>query len=1073
MKKPKYYLDKNGFFVIENYNFAKPFANFFPGIAGKYGIPMWVFYVNRGQCISSFGIKDKDHSIVEYLPANKAWQIVTLQGFRTFIKLFNNPDKFIFYEPFHNGFVNLGFKFFNRMLISSSDLRIEEENLTLGIKIKVEYFTIPQDNYPGLARIVTIKNIDSKNKRLQVLDGLPQIIPYGVSNLFLKKLSRTIEAWMNVEYINKDVAFYKLNANPTDRPEYIPIKEGSFYLGFYYEENKPKLIKPIVDPQRIFDPVIDFSYPYQFLNSQKFVNPKKEIKRSKTPCGFLLLDLQLNKDEEKTFYCIIGTARSKQFLKESINKITKPDYLITKQKQNQKIIEELQEDISTKSSKREFDLYAKQTYLDNILRGGYPIILSPYKVFYLYLRKHGDLERDYNKFQIQPTYFSQGNGNYRDTNQNRRCDVWFHPEIKYENIVYFLNLIQADGYNPLVLKGITFSFESSFKLRDILKQFCSEKDSLKLQEFLDKPFNPGELILFIEENKIKLTVSYEEFLKQLLSHCVKNLDAEHEEGFWTDHWHYNLDLIENYLSVYPEDLKELVFEKRVFSFFDNTEVVRPRSEKYILRQDGIIRQLHAVCHDSGKKEMLKKRAFYPHLVRSEYGKGQIYQTCLLNKLLCILANKLATLDPFGVGIEMEADKPNWFDALNGLPSLFGSSICETFELKRLILFLLLALKSCDLKKVYITEEILQFLTNLDRLIKDYFKNNSKEKDYEYWDKSNLAKEEYRKKTRFGFSGKEVEFSTDSLIEILDSSLKKVEIAIEKAKDKKSNLYYAYFIHEVKEYQLIKHPFVKPTRFIQKPLPLFLEAQVHALRLAKDIKEAKAIYEAIKKSSLYDKKLKMYKITGPLESMPEEIGRCRIFSPGWLENESIWLHMEYKYILELLKQGLYDEFYQDLKNVLIPFQPPQRYGRSILENSSFIVSSKFPDKSLHGNGFIARLSGSTAEFVNIWLIMNIGLRPFFLNEKKELNLRFSPVLAGWLFDAKDRILYSFKFLSKIWVVYHNPKRKNTFGKNGVKPRKIIFNDKDNNKVEIISDTIPYPYAEQIRAGQIKQINIYLD
>ncbi|MDP2938103.1 MAG: hypothetical protein Q8N72_02515, partial [Candidatus Omnitrophota bacterium] len=72
-RKPKYYLNgKFKEFVIENYNLAKPFANFFPGIAGRYGIPMWVFYVNRGQAIASFGIKDKDHAILEFFPANKS-----------------------------------------------------------------------------------------------------------------------------------------------------------------------------------------------------------------------------------------------------------------------------------------------------------------------------------------------------------------------------------------------------------------------------------------------------------------------------------------------------------------------------------------------------------------------------------------------------------------------------------------------------------------------------------------------------------------------------------------------------------------------------------------------------------------------------------------------------------------------------------------------------------------------------------------------------------------------------------------------------------------------------------------
>jgi len=58
-------------------------------------------------------------------------------------------------------------------------------------------------------------------------------------------------------------------------------------------------------------------------------------------------------------------------------------------------------------------------------------------------------------------------------------------------------------------------------------------------------------------------------------------------------------------------------------------------------------------------------------VRTNYGKGKIYKTTLIAKLLCLVVNKFALLDPEGVGIEMEADRPNWCDALNGLAGLFG------------------------------------------------------------------------------------------------------------------------------------------------------------------------------------------------------------------------------------------------------------------------------------------------------------------------------------------------------------------------------------------------------------------
>ena len=245
--------------------------------------------------------------------------------------------------------------------------------------------------------------------------------------------------------------------------------------------------------------------------------------------------------------------------------------------------------------------------------------------------------------------------------------------------------------------------------------------------------------------------------------------------------------------------------------------------------------------------------------------------------------------------------------------------------------------------------------------------------------------------------------------------------------------------------------------------------MHGLRLSEGLKQATQLYQATKKSALFDKKLKMYKVTASLETMPEEIGRCRIFTPGWLENESIWLHMEYKYILELLKTGLIAEFYAEFKNVLIPFQNPQRYGRSILENSSFLASSAFADLNLQGNGFVARLSGSTAEFLHIWLVMNTGVSPFTLDNTGKLKLEFKPLLAGWLFTKKGT--YSFNFLSSILVTYFNPKKKDTFGKQACKIVKIVIFE-GNQPTEINSASIPSALAEKIRSRQVSKIDIYL-
>ncbi|MDP2940423.1 MAG: hypothetical protein Q8O13_10190, partial [Candidatus Omnitrophota bacterium] len=265
---------------------------------------------------------------------------------------------------------------------------------------------------------------------------------------------------------------------------------------------------------------------------------------------------------------------------------------------------------------------------------------------------------------------------------------------------------------------------------------------------------------------------------------------------------------------------------------------------------------------------------------------------------------------------------------------------------------------------------------------------------------------------------------------------------------------------------------------------FLEGQMHALRLTDNITKAKGLYNATKNSSLYDKKLKMYKVTAPLGKMPEEIGRCRVFTPGWLENESIWLHMEYKYLLEILKSGLYEEFYNDFKNVLIPFQDPARYGRNILENSSFIVSSAYPDQSLWGKGFVARLSGVTVELLDIWIVMCLGKKPFSIDKDNNLCIKFSPILKADLFTQKQQTIayngkrvileknsFAFKLFSWILVVYHNPTRKDTF-----------TNDARIEKIEVIeggkkhtfnSNTIAAPLSYAVRDLKVERIDVYFE
>lgn len=76
------------------------------------------------------------------------------------------------------------------------------------------------------------------------------------------------------------------------------------------------------------------------------------------------------------------------------------------------------------------------------------------------------------------------------------------------------------------------------------------------------------------------------------------------------------------------------------------------------------------------------------LVRTQWQEGEVLRMSLLEKLVMMCAVKFAALDSYGMGIEMEGGKPGWYDALNGLPGMFASSMNETYELCRMLKFVI-------------------------------------------------------------------------------------------------------------------------------------------------------------------------------------------------------------------------------------------------------------------------------------------------------------------------------------------------------------------------------------------------
>lgn len=1072
--KPKYYL-KGDEFVIEDYNRAKPFASFLPGIAGLRGKPLWAFYVNRGQCMASFGQTSKEGAIMEFYPANTSYRRTPLEGFRTFVKTGGSV-----HEPFRlpPGVAEAQKGPSQNMYISMHELRIEEICHDLGMRFEAVYFTLPGENFPALARILRVENLSGEEREIELIDGMPKICPYGMNEFFMKHMSRTIEAWMEVSCLGEGTPFYRLRVDAADTSETKYITSGNFYLSRLAGQVRPGKTTVIVDPRVVFGDFADLTFPGRFA-ADDFSVPQAQIDKNITPSAFSHYRIRLASGRSESVLSLIGHAASTEELA-GIKDKADLAYFEDKRLENARETASRSSSVSVFSGVRAFDMYVRQTNLDNILRGGYPIKpKGSGKLVYVFNRKHGDLERDYNYFVLNPEFYSQGNGNFRDTNQNRRTSVWLNPEIAQKDIKDFYNLIQLDGYNPLVVKGDRFSVKDRRAVKKLAEKYMPRSLRKAAMAFLSGSFTLGELTRFAVQNMVR---PQDIFIGEAIDAASSRIEAEHGEGFWIDHWTYNLDLVESYLALYPEKKHELMFRDRDYLFFDNAHRVKPRNQRIVPSRDGKARQYHGVYPDEEKKKLISSRKSDPAWVRTRSGRGEIYKTTLAVKMLVLVANKIATLDPSGIGIEMEADKPAWCDSLNGLPALIGSSLSETLELARLVNFLKGAF--AETTGVALPVELAVFIKGLSRVLARDTRSSDRNKNFRYWDASNSLKEKYRNAVRFGLGGGERGVDKEEMVEFLSLCSKKLEDGISRGCDK-SGVPFTYFINEMRCPRKGK----AAVPVASKPLPLFLEAPVHAMKLTADIFDAKSLYAGVRSSDLYDKGLGMYRLNTSLDDQPLEIGRSRVFTPGWLENESVWLHMEYKFMLETLRNGLYDDFYRDFRTALVPFQDPERYGRSTLENSSFLTCSKFFDENLRGNGFVARLSGATAEFLHMLLIMNLGRRPFAF-ESNELVFSPSPALQGALFTDGPRDIefnfrsgnrkvtlgsgsYAFSLFEHTLVIYENPRREDTFGHSGAKPVRYEVSYKDGKSNTVESAVLGEPYTKDLRSGAIEIIRILLD
>ena len=118
--------------------------------------------------------------------------------------------------------------------------------------------------------------------------------------------------------------------------------------------------------------------------------------------------------------------------------------------------------------------------------------------------------------------------------------------------------------------------------------------------------------------------------------------------------------------------------------------------------------------------------------------------------------------------------------------------------------------------------------------------------------------------------------------------------------------------------------------------------------------------------------------------------------------------------------------------------------------------------------MARLSGSTVEFIHMWSLMMFGLHPFAVKDGK-LTLTFAPVLPAYLIGEEKRI--EAVFLGKIPVCYRLSEKKDYIPGN-YEVEEVILTDQDGGQEKIAGGVLGEKQAADVRDGKIARIEVVL-
>ncbi|KAK1739207.1 hypothetical protein QTG54_009750 [Skeletonema marinoi] len=474
---------------------------------------------------------------------------------------------------------------------------------------------------------------------------------------------------MNVHHAGSEgdltMPFFRMSEIADDDAAVVVEEAGHFCLS-YIEYQEKNLLPIVYDTNKVFGEDTSLLRPMGlYEKSIKEILEAKQYGAARTSSAFAAVDdVTIWPGQEITITSFYGRADSITDLPNIARRITQGGFAQFKLSRARALIQQITSGAETVTADHLFDKHVEQMFLDNSLMGGIPVLLGDVdddgrnadddekiKVYHLFSRR-GDLERDYDNFIIENTYFSEGPSNFRDVIQNRRNDVIFNPRVGAFNFNMFLSLIQADGYNPLSVEAVVFSIDDPEVCLRLATNVVGFADGHRAQRealasiLCDGEFRPGQLVEMIEEQSIFLMTSLSSLIDDVAAASKVSPAAVTEgAGFAADHWTYLMDLLSSYLQIYPDREEYLLFSNKLTYYYSH-RVVSPRKSKYVLSKSYNgewlhVRQLDATYESTERVEYMRQyvnpaSGWYKNEASIQHDvEGNIFRSSAIEKLFLL------------------------------------------------------------------------------------------------------------------------------------------------------------------------------------------------------------------------------------------------------------------------------------------------------------------------------------------------------------------------------------------------------------------------------------------------------